>query len=58
VKPGLLSWGPIKIGYSDTVEKMVERLRYDIIYMDNMTLQTDIKILFYSVGVILKGKGQ
>ena len=58
VKPGLLSWGPIKIGYSDTVEKMVERLRYDIIYMDNMTLQTDIKILVYSVGVILKGKGQ
>ena len=58
VKPGLLSWGPIKIGYSDTVEKMVDRLRYDIIYMDNMTLQTDIKILFYSVGVILKGKGQ
>lgn len=58
VKPGLLSWGPIKIGYSDTVEKMVDRLRYDIIYMDNMTIQTDIKILFYSVGVILKGKGQ
>ena len=58
VKPGLLSWGPIKIGYSDTVEKMVERLRYDIIYMDNMTLQTDIKILFYSVEVILRGKGQ
>ena len=58
VKPGLLSWGPIKIGYSDTVDKMVERLRYDIIYMDNMTLQTDIKILFYSVGVILRGKGQ
>ena len=58
VKPGLLSWGPIKIGYSDTVEKMVERLRYDIIYMDNMTIQTDIKILFYSIGVILHGKGQ
>ena len=58
VKPGLLSWGPIKIGYSDTVEKMVERLRYDIIYMDNMTLQTDIKILFYSIEVILLGKGQ
>ncbi len=58
VKPGLLSWGPIKIGYSDTIEKMVERLRYDIIYMDNMTLQTDIKILFYSIEVIVLGKGQ
>ena len=58
VRPGLLSWGPIKIGYSDTIEKMVERLRYDIIYMDNMTIQTDIKILYYSIGVILRGKGQ
>ena len=37
---------------------MVERLRYDIIYMDNMTIQTDIKILYYSIGVILRGKGQ
>ena len=58
VRPGLLSWGPIKIGYSDTIDKMVNRLNYDIIYMDNMSLYLDIKIILYSFEVILKGKGQ
>ncbi len=57
IRPGLTSWGPIKIGYSDTVEKMVERLNYDIIYMENMSLLNDMRILFYTIEVILKGKG-
>lgn len=57
IQPGLLSWGPIKIGYSDTVEKMVERLNYDIIYMDNMSLLNDLKIMIYSLEVIIKGRG-
>ena len=57
IQPGLLSWGPIKIGYSDTVEKMVERLNYDIIYMDNMNLINDLKIMIYSLEVIIKGRG-
>lgn len=57
IKPGLLSWGPIKIGYSDSIEKMVERLNYDLIYMDNMTLLTDLKIMIYSIEVILNGRG-
>ena len=57
IQPGLLSWGPIKIGYSDTVDKMVERLNYDIIYMDNMTLLNDLKIMIYSLEVIIKGRG-
>jgi exopolysaccharide biosynthesis polyprenyl glycosylphosphotransferase len=57
IRPGLTSWGPIKIGYSDTVEKMVERLNYDIIYMDNMSLVEDIKILIYTFEIIFSGKG-
>lgn len=57
IQPGLLSWGPIKIGYSDTIEKMVDRLNYDIIYMDNMTLINDLKIMIYSLEVIVKGRG-
>ncbi len=58
IRPGLFSWGPIKIGYADTVDKMVDRLKYDIVYMDNMSLATDLKILFYSVEVLVNGKGQ
>lgn len=57
IRPGLTSWGPIKIGYSDTIEKMIERLNYDIIYMDNMSLITDLKILIYTLEIIFKGKG-
>lgn len=57
IRPGLTSWGPIKIGYSDTVKKMIERLNYDIIYLDNMSLLTDFKILIYTLEIIFKGKG-
>lgn len=57
IRPGLTSWGPIKIGYSDTVDKMIERLNYDIIYMENMSLLTDAKILLYTLEILFKGKG-
>ncbi len=57
IKPGLLSWGPIKVGYTHTVEEMKERLNYDIVYMDNMSIFNDLKIIVYSIEIILKGKG-
>ena len=58
VQPGLFSWGPIKIGYCDNVEKMIGRLNYDLIYIENMSLLNDIKILLYSIDVLFNGKGQ
>lgn len=57
IKPGLTSWGPIKIGYANTIEKMVERLDYDILYMENMNLMTDFRIILSTIRVILSGKG-
>ena len=57
IRPGLTSWGPIKIGYSDTIEKMIERLNYDIIYIENMSLMTDLKIMVLTIEIIFNGKG-
>jgi lipopolysaccharide/colanic/teichoic acid biosynthesis glycosyltransferase len=57
IRPGLTSWGPIKIGYSDTIEKMVERLNYDIIYMEDMSLLNDLQIMILTIEILFKGKG-
>lgn len=57
IRPGLTSWGPIRIGYSDTIEKMIERLNYDIIYIEKMSLFTDFKILLQTIEIVFKGKG-
>lgn len=58
IRPGLTSWGPIRVGYTDTLDKMIDRLNYDIVYMENMSVRLDIKILFYTIGVVLDGKGK
>lgn len=58
VKPGITSWGQVKYGYASNVDQMVERLRYDLLYLDNMSLTTDLKILLYTVIIIFEGRGK
>ncbi len=57
VRPGITSWGQVKYGYASNVEEMIERLKYDIIYIDNMSILIDIKILIYTVRTVILGKG-
>jgi len=57
VKPGITSWGQVKYGYAENVPEMIKRLRYDILYIENMSLFVDLKILFYTAITIVKGKG-
>jgi lipopolysaccharide/colanic/teichoic acid biosynthesis glycosyltransferase len=57
VKPGITSWGQVKYGYAENVQEMIKRLRYDILYIENMSLFVDLKILFYTVITIVKGRG-
>ena len=58
VKPGITSWGQVKYGYAENVDEMVERLRYDLLYLENMSITTDIKILLYTAIIIVQGRGK
>lgn len=57
VRPGITSWGMVKFGYAKNVDEMLERAKYDLLYIDNVSLMVDLKILFYTFETIVSGKG-
>lgn len=57
MRPGITSWGMVKYGYASTVDQMIERLSYDILYIENASFVIDLKILIYTIRTVLTGKG-
>jgi exopolysaccharide biosynthesis polyprenyl glycosylphosphotransferase len=58
VKPGLTSWGMVQFGYAENVDEMIERMKYDLLYIENCSLALDVKIILYTFIVIFQGRGK
>jgi len=58
VRPGITSWGMVKYGYAENIEQMIERLKFDVLYIENMSLAMDFRIMIYTIKTIIQGRGK
>lgn len=57
IRPGITSLGMVKYGYASTIDSMIERMNYDLIYLENISVSIDIKILCYTILTVIRGRG-
>ncbi|MDE7411857.1 MAG: exopolysaccharide biosynthesis polyprenyl glycosylphosphotransferase [Paramuribaculum sp.] len=57
VRPGITSLGMVRFGYARNTDEMLLRLRYDLLYLENISIATDLKILLYTISNVFGGRG-
>ena len=57
VRPGITSWGMVKYGYAKNVDEMILRLKYDLIYLTNISILVDFKIIIHTIKTVFSGRG-
>ena len=58
VQPGITSWGMVRYGYASSVDQMIRRMEYDLVYIENMSFFNDIKVGIYTVWTVIQGRGK
>lgn len=58
IKPGVTSWGMVQYGYASSIDEMIKRMKFDLQYMENMSIYLDLKILLFTIWIVIKGRGK
>lgn len=57
VKPGITGWAQVKWKYDTSLEDVQQKVKYDLFYIENMSLRRDLQILFRTIYTALRGSG-
>ena len=58
VRPGITSWGQVKFGYAENVDQMLQRMKFDLLYLKNRSISLDLKIMLHTLLIVIRAEGK